>query len=288
MVLFLLLMSLALLLTPVMANANIPTVTTVSSTVTSELVDWSAYMPTPEYQNFEGSCSAWATAYDYDFLEAMYQGWSVKEPDHQFSPAYIYNQLNDGTNNGITIFSAIDLLANQGCDTLADMPYENIYDGGNWVILNTAKPTSDQIKNAAIFKLPIQWITLSSPGITAQKVKQILAAGPVVAATGCFTDSPGWQSGDISLSDIRSLPQPGSVAAAVQLPPDGTHAICIVGYDDSRQNKDGFGAFKFINSWGTNWGHDGYGWMSYAYANKEIYEVDSATVMAPTAKTEGL
>lgn len=31
----------------------------------------------------------------------------------------------------------------------------------------------------------------------------------------------------------------------------GAHAICLIGYDDSK------GAFKFINSWGTDWGLNG-------------------------------
>jgi len=39
----------------------------------------------------------------------------------------------------------------------------------------------------------------------------------------------------------------------------GGHAICITGYDDDRQ------CFKFKNSWGKNWGKDGYGWLPYSY-----------------------
>jgi len=34
----------------------------------------------------------------------------------------------------------------------------------------------------------------------------------------------------------------------------GGHAIVVVGYDDNR------GAFKIINSWGTNWGNEGNGY----------------------------
>lgn len=40
-------------------------------------------------------------------------------------------------------------------------------------------------------------------------------------------------------------------------PSSGWHAICLVGFDDSRQ------AFKFINSWGFLWGLGGYGYISY-------------------------
>ncbi|MEA3543614.1 MAG: CARDB domain-containing protein, partial [Thermodesulfobacteriota bacterium] len=42
----------------------------------------------------------------------------------------------------------------------------------------------------------------------------------------------------------------------------GGHAVTIVGYDD---NKYG-GAFKVINSWGVNFGDNGYFWMPYSFA----------------------
>jgi hypothetical protein len=39
----------------------------------------------------------------------------------------------------------------------------------------------------------------------------------------------------------------------------GGHAMCVVGYDDS---KDG-GSFEIQNSWGTKWGNGGYIWVNY-------------------------
>ena len=40
-------------------------------------------------------------------------------------------------------------------------------------------------------------------------------------------------------------------------PRTGGHAMVIVGYSESRQ------AFKIMNSWGTHWGDNGFGWVSY-------------------------
>jgi hypothetical protein len=44
------------------------------------------------------------------------------------------------------------------------------------------------------------------------------------------------------------------------------HAIVIIGYNDSLQ------AFKFMNSFGTKWGNEGYGWISYKLAPSVIRE----------------
>jgi len=39
----------------------------------------------------------------------------------------------------------------------------------------------------------------------------------------------------------------------------GGHAVCIVGYDDRKK------LLKFINSWGEDWGAQGYGYLPYDY-----------------------
>jgi C1A family cysteine protease len=49
--------------------------------------------------------------------------------------------------------------------------------------------------------------------------------------------------------------------------PVGGHALMIVGYDDERTcyNTSSRGAFLVRNSWGTEWGDGGYGWLPYEY-----------------------
>jgi hypothetical protein len=39
----------------------------------------------------------------------------------------------------------------------------------------------------------------------------------------------------------------------------GGHALCVIGYDDTKYG----GAFNIQNSWGTEWGNNGYIWMRY-------------------------
>lgn len=46
--------------------------------------------------------------------------------------------------------------------------------------------------------------------------------------------------------------------------PVGSHSIVVAGYDD---NKFG-GALRILNSWGTTWGREGFGWLPYGYVLK--------------------
>ena len=43
----------------------------------------------------------------------------------------------------------------------------------------------------------------------------------------------------------------------------GGHAVTIIGYSDSMQTPDGTGALIMVNSWGTQWGYNGYWYFSY-------------------------
>lgn len=40
------------------------------------------------------------------------------------------------------------------------------------------------------------------------------------------------------------------------------HAVCIIGYDDKKHT------FEIMNSWGNNWGENGFGWMHYNAVEK--------------------
>jgi ABC-type transport system involved in multi-copper enzyme maturation permease subunit len=49
------------------------------------------------------------------------------------------------------------------------------------------------------------------------------------------------------------------------------HSIVFTGYQEGL--KGGEGVFSFRNSWGTGWGNDGYGVMSYAYAQAHANDI---------------
>lgn len=191
-------------------------------------IDWSANMPQPGDQGQQGSCVAWSTGYNYkSYQEKLEHGWNLGTTDHLFSPAYIYNQIDNRQDNGAAIADALNLMVNQGCDTLNDFPYnDRDY---------TTQPTQAQRQHAANY-LALSWTPIFQGNPDINAMKSTLAKGPIVAGTDVYW-SAGWQTG----GNISQRGVSGSSA--------GGHAICIVGYDDSHQTNDGAGAFKFINSW---------------------------------------
>lgn len=232
-------------------------------------VDWSAGMPAPGNQGRQGSCTAWATGYALKtYQENQERQWGVDTPAHQFSPAYIYNQINGGRDAGSSIWDALNLLVAQGCDTLDSFPYRDSDYLTQPGPEHRARAYHFRAHRWAVIDFDDDWWDSSEPDMDPELIKRALQFGPVVMGANVYWDagwSGGWSEGpegEINLSDV-SWPYP-----------DGRHAICIVGYDDRHPTKDGLGAFKFINSWGTDWGYGGYGWMSYDYVRYETFEAE--------------
>jgi C1A family cysteine protease len=59
---------------------------------------------------------------------------------------------------------------------------------------------------------------------------------------------------------------------------EGGHAVAAVGYDDKMRIRNRYGgeesegALLLRNSWGRNWGEEGYGWLPYEYLRKGLAE----------------
>lgn len=92
-----------------------------------------------------------------------------------------------------------------------------------------------------------------------KNVKQNLAAGlPSMFGFTVYSSFPRiGQGGDIP------FPQSGDTIL-------GGHAVDVVGYDDRKTIRGERGALLIRNSWGTEWGEAGYGWMPYAYIEQGI------------------
>lgn len=202
-------------------------------------VDLTSEFPTPDDQGNQGSCVAWAVGYALkSSQEITKRGWSKSSDAHLFSPAYIYNQINSGIDAGSTISDAMDLVVEQGVCSLNYFSYN----ASNY----TAQPTSIQRAAASLYKAQ-SWNKIK--GIN--NIKQRLSQGDGVVI------------GVQVYNDFDAISSSNQVYDTISGSSRGGHAICLIGYNDSK------GAFKFINSWGTSWGINGYGWISYELVNNE-------------------
>jgi len=62
----------------------------------------------------------------------------------------------------------------------------------------------------------------------------------------------------------------------------GNHSVVLVGYEDQKN------VFKFINSWGTGWGDNGYGTLPYEYFDRFCFEAYQRHLyQAPRSHVDG-
>ena len=228
-------------------------------------VDLSMNFPEPGSQGSQSSCVGWAVAYALkSYQEKVEMGWSLNTRSHLFSPAFIYNQINGGVDQGSYIYQALDLIVNQGAATLATMPYSE-YD--YW-----SQPSSAAFAEASQYK-GLRRVRVND---TSQIKAALVNRRPVVAGIDVY-------------EPFYNLVGADSVYNTVSGQSLGGHAVTIVGYDDSRFG----GAFKVINSWGQSWGDNGFFWIPYDFVSQvhlsESYVLEDAEngdVTTPTDVTE--
>ena len=214
-------------------------------------VDLAAYLPPVGSQGAQGSCAAWSTTYYVKTLqEKRARNWSLDagsnvrdrctSGSHVFSPAWTYNQLNKGKDAGIPPSSAFFLIVNEGAASCGRMPYSE----GNY----TNQPDSATRSEAQQYRAD-SYKTISCAKLDLIKAK--LAQGlPIV--------------GSFQITRDMQFLGPGGFWDSFTPPVIGGHAMAVIGYDDNKTSPGGHrGAFKFVNSWGTGYGLDGFGWITY-------------------------
>jgi papain like protease/uncharacterized protein DUF4384 len=202
--------------------------------------DLSPRFPPPGDQGRQGSCVAWSVGYALrGYYYRQRTQISGSSPSSLFSPAYVYNQLvrTPDCSGGSNIRAALELLRTEGIATLVDFPYDDRS--------CVRKPTGD-IKQRAVSNAISGYRSFGrAREIRPDDVKGSLLAGDPVEI-GMNINQP-------ALSHLRRgqiYDQDGPASF------DG-HAMVVTGFDDRIQ------AFKVINSWGTKWADDGFGWISY-------------------------
>jgi len=205
-----------------------------------------AYLPPVGNQGSQGSCTAWAVAYYFKtYQEAKEKQWDPSLPEHQCSPAFVYNQINGGKDAGSFIGDAFKCLEDMGCGTMQDMPY-NPNDFSSW-------PNEMAYENGIPFRTQSTNFILTSNDAGINAIKTVLNSGEILViginVYGNFDNIAAYNY-TYCVNDVS-----GNLR--------GGHAVTIIGYDDTRVTSDGVGAFYMVNSWGTGWGMNGFWWMSY-------------------------
>jgi len=126
----------------------------------------------------------------------------------------------------------------------------------------------------------IQYYRLDPPGQSTTKtlssIKENIAAGlPVMFGFTVYSSIPPLGDGKGEIP----FPTPGDNV-------DGGHAVVAVGYDDKKKVVKDTGALLIRNSWGTDWGDHGYGWLPYSYVVSGLAVDFWSLVEAEFTKTE--
>lgn len=201
------------------------------------------YAPTPLNQGEQGSCVGWASAYAArTILEAATLG--VPPNNVAFSPSFLYNQIGIRGCQGAYTGEALEHMRTKGLIQFSKFPYNPNS--------CTKKPTASQLAEARQYRIR-GYNRLTKTGrnydVDLEAVKQNIAQGaPVIIAAkvpNSFMNMLGkkrWRPTTMEARNVNNL---------------GGHAMCLIGYDDNRQE------FEIQNSWGTQWGDNGFVFISY-------------------------
>ena len=225
-------------------------------------------------QGSQGSCVAWSVGYYVKtFQEAKEHTWNLSgatwiggysghpSPEYQdqiMSPAFTYNLVNGGHDNGINFEGAINLVCFIGASSWEKMPYNRI-DYTTW-------PSEEAWTQAPLYRGDIGYQVMYlyySSGISS--LKNWLVSENLASIT---VDSTKFSS--LTSTDTWTLDNYNN--------PHTDHAVTVVGYDDNfaytEAGQQKYGAFKIVNSWGKGFSGekvpDGFFWISYEAMRQRV------------------
>jgi hypothetical protein len=232
-----------------------PALTAPSYTDIPRSISLKMYCPKPESQGSLGTTCTWATTF---YALSISENIAINRTDPQqitnnaFSPYYTYkNSSNDPTfQRGMHIIDALDFLKGKGA--VRRKPEEKLIP---W--LNMPATVYANSQNYKILDYLTLFNYYNNNLTTEQKVlpvkRTLSEKKPVIIA---FKIEPSFYTAKGVWQPVKNQ----NVA--------GYHAMCVIGYDDTISG----GAFEIANSWGEEWGNDGFIWISYKDFADYVYE----------------
>ncbi len=232
-------------------------------------IDLCDKLPKVASQRYQGSCVAWAAGYYYKtYQEAKERDWSVdiNNPKNICSPAFLYNQINGGNDDGSFPLDAMKVLRTMGCASLQDFPY-NPDD-------SKSLPNRDVMKNGLYFRGDSFFFFYSGDNhfysgkrinpVLDEKIEDLKAH---LANGDLFVLSIPVYSSFYSVKNSVYNPTEAQTSKK-----EGGHAIVVCGYDNEKNS------FKIRNSWGDDWGISGDAYISYDfvknYSQEAVFMLD--------------
>lgn len=202
-------------------------------------IDLSPGMPEAPDQGQLGSCGP-HTAFKSIQYDQLHEQLPVAPPSRLF--IYYTTRSLMGTVNqdsGVDNRTMLKALNKYGFCPEALWPYT--------IQRFTQKPTQEAYTEASKSQITSYAVVQQS----LDQMKGCLASGfPFIFG---FSVYDSLLSSIVEKTGLIPMPRPGEDLR-------GGHDVNIVGFDDARQ------LFKLENSWGKEWGQEGFGWIPYAYA----------------------
>jgi len=211
-------------------------------------VELSPFFPPAGDQGPQASCVGWAVGYALKtYHEAIERQWNPEDVRNQFSPAFIYGRSAEGVcDEGMTFLAAFTTLRFTGCMKYADAPYDPT---------QCSQVGPRDLCDIAPYRIE-NWQRIPGTGERQrdQVCAQLDARKPVLLGIRAFQPFVGLKGRDATYDTIGLKPSLGN------------HAVIGAGYDDDR------GAIRILNSFGSDWGDDGFAWLSYSIWDKVVVE----------------
>ncbi len=199
-----------------------------------------------------GSCTANAIGAAHQFEQMKQKAKSSFVPSRLF--IYFNERVIEHTENqdsGAMIRDGMKTVVHQGVCPEKDWPYV--------IARFTHRPPASCFTKA----LDHQVVSYQRLAQTEDQMKSCLASGfPFVFG---FSVYESFESETVAKTGKASLPKKGEKMV-------GGHAVMAVGYDDAQ------GRFIVRNSWGPQWGMDGYFTLPYGYLTRDDLSADFWTI----------